>query len=766
MTVQGNGAASGHVLNWFRLENYDELRFEYHVFDVRPLPQAKLDGFQKMKRLAEGMRYTRGQQRTGWMDAVVDGRPVLLAPATSRVDDRYTCEIGDSSKVVHELVRRPETWVLPPITPATRATVAKILRETIRVGLGDQYQSLWRDGDRYYILSSAEERRGYRLYRGFSYHIECRPGGEVYAVVDSVARFLDSKSLQERYDESGRFEELKELCATKPSGEVQVRFAVKRRTWFSTKFLAEVRSETCSQFPIVNREGRRTTVWEEHQSVGFARPGDFVVGMKSYADGETEYYPASLVKQILWSDDITDEENPSVLAPPARLAAIQTALGSLSAVRAGGGTLKLSHEPLVSGDCVVLDPPNLEFKAGKKLTLQWDQPSSKFSKNDAIKRFGPFATSGLRQPYLIVPETITTEQTQALKADLEAVASSYGEELDFRPFPYTDALMAARQVAADSSSADRGCIIVLRRLNGPDYPVFKKAITRTPTQCAVASTVLPPPGCSRADVVAAAEGRAVPKAVRGYANRLALVVLGLIAKAGGKPWVLGEPLSYYPALGVDIGGRDSRFASFTGIFDPFGRLLRIGDSVPHRREELTEEDLAGTVLNFLTDYKEFRPDFVAPALVLYRDGELKGEEPESLRLAADRARDRGLLRQDAPVAIVEVRKTNPYRIFDRRLQGLSNPYPGCWFRLSDDSAILATTGTPWIADGSVEPLLIRVETVDGNLELERVVRDVFLMSELNISTPTLPHKLPVVIALADRRAAEVSEGISSPGPSF
>jgi len=63
-------------------------------------------------------------------------------------------------------------------------------------------------------------------------------------------------------------------------------------------------------------------------------------------------------------------------------------------------------------------------------------------------------------------------------------------------------------------------------------------------------------------------------------------------------------------------------------------------------------------------------------------------------------------------------------------------------------------------------LLIRVETVEGNLELGRVVRDVYLMSELNISTPTLPHKLPVVIALADRRAAEVSEGISSPGPSF
>lgn len=764
MTNTGEGSESDWIVNWFRIENFRELRFDFHVFDVLPLPQAS-DRFQRMKRLAEQMRFSRKKDKLGWIDASWDRKPVLLVPRASSVEDRYSCEIGGASKVVHELVRQADPLTLPALSESTRGPVSKILRETLRVGLGDDYRKLWRIGDRFYIISSRKPCDGYDLYRGFAYRIECAADGHVYLVIDSVTRFLDAQTLQDRFGTNRDFAALREYCSTGAAGEPQTRFAIKRPAWLSTAYLVEVHEMPCSDFRI-KKDGRQTTLYEEFKAGGIVEPTDFVVGVKYYAGRDPEYFPASLVKRILDTEDIAHEENPAVLPPAERIAAIRTAASVFATISVGGARLQLSKEPLSRRDCSQLPAPTLEVKGGKKVALRWTDTSVRFAKENAIKNHGPCEPSGLKQPYLLLPSTVTSEQSQSIQAGLETVARAYGEDLKFKLFPYADAYDAARRIAEDKLSAGRGCVIILRRQGLPDYAVFKKTITNSATQCAVLSNVLPPAGCRVQEVEDVLSGRSSLRHIRGYVNRMGLVVLGLVAKAGGKPWILGEPLTYYPALGVDVGGRDSRFASYAGIMDPFGRILRAVDYQPHHDEELSEKDLSAAVLRFLADYRAVAPDFVAPSLVLYRDGEMKGDEAEAMRAAATEARSRGLLRSGAPVGLVEVRKTNPYRIFRRTSGGLTNPYPGCWLKLSESSAILATTGIPWVTDGSAQPLFLKVESVEGTLELEKVVRDVFLMSELNIATPTLPYKFPIVIALADRRASEVSVGISSSGPSF
>src|SRR5262249_54311105 len=61
--------------------------------------------------------------------------------------------------------------------------------------------------------------------------------------------------------------------------------------------------------------------------------------------------------------------------------------------------------------------------------------------------------------------------------------------------------------------------------------------------------------------------------------------------------------------------------------------------------------------------------------------------------------------------------------------------------------LICTTGIPGRIPGTVKPLLINI--AEGNLDIEKVLRDVYWLSVLAWSKPDGVQSLPITIKLAD-----------------
>jgi hypothetical protein len=137
------------------------------------------------------------------------------------------------------------------------------------------------------------------------------------------------------------------------------------------------------------------------------------------------------------------------------------------------------------------------------------------------------------------------------------------------------------------------------------------------------------------------------------------------------------------------------------------------------------------------------------SLLIHRDGRLFPAERKGVEIAVRRLQRDGRLPLDIQVGFVDIHKHTSNNL---RLVRGAVPHQaaiadiGSWWALNDNTGIVCTTGSPFRIRGTPQPLEI---TTSGAATLEAALEDVFCLSQLGFSAPSLSTRLPIVLKLAD-----------------
>jgi hypothetical protein len=138
------------------------------------------------------------------------------------------------------------------------------------------------------------------------------------------------------------------------------------------------------------------------------------------------------------------------------------------------------------------------------------------------------------------------------------------------------------------------------------------------------------------------------------------------------------------------------------------------------------------------------------SLLVVRDGEFRGEEKTGVYQALLRLKDKGFVTLDASTPLAELHKTSQknIRLWERASETIAlNPLEGQAVMLSSSVAVLVTTGSATLHQGTAEPMLISCEGAEGLLQ--KVVEATAIGAQLNWGSPGVAQRLPLVFKRTD-----------------
>ncbi len=135
--------------------------------------------------------------------------------------------------------------------------------------------------------------------------------------------------------------------------------------------------------------------------------------------------------------------------------------------------------------------------------------------------------------------------------------------------------------------------------------------------------------------------------------------------------------------------------------------------------------------------------------VFIRDGNSYGCERSGAGNGLKRLADERCLSGNLRTGTVEVHKKSaiPLRLLDTQLSEVRNPSVGSPYVLNTKEGFICNTGYPFRLKGTVRPLHLKI--VDGALDIELILEDVFAQALLAWSAPDRCLRLPITISLCD-----------------
>lgn len=229
------------------------------------------------------------------------------------------------------------------------------------------------------------------------------------------------------------------------------------------------------------------------------------------------------------------------------------------------------------------------------------------------------------------------------------------------------------------------------------------------------------------------------------------IALGLFAKMGGVPYVLGESLPYADrVVGLDIGripkersdGTMSVAAS-THLYGADGRFLG------YRLEEASVE---GETIPPSRLRRMFPPEAYAEKRVLvHRDGPFRGQEIQTFQELGQE--------MESTFHLVAVRKQGAPRLYGLdNDQSATRAPKGSYVRVNDQTAHVVSSPPPF--EGSTpRPLQVRVRS--DSLSIEEALHSVLSFSIMHHGS-VRPPRLPVSLHYSDSVANRLQDGIRPP----
>lgn len=745
-------------INLFEIANRDELTLPYRLLQVQGLPRG--EHYDKnLNQLVKNVAFqTRG--------------PVT---AVRRGDAHYLAIPADGPLPVSEQRLMPHVARLIPaeeallelgrLDAATAPIAVAFLQYSLRTPLLRDLD-LWGHGRAYYgkeAMTAGDRGAEIDIYPGFVWNVVVAGDGHLFVAVDSTSRFVDRRWLDARAGDG--IAGYRGRSCLYHYGHQWYIVQLQNLTGASIGEQLFVPGDGAPAIDVYTYTARR---WRADAPpwVGDLDPQGPAI-LYRYPGNERQSYGAlALCKRIYATSDPLAQSvhRRTILAPRERFARMAAVVGRhFQDARFGDRPLVVRREPLEIAPR--LFPVPLQ-RFGHDRVLAADRPDApEATDRVSLDRLGARRLQLLQDPqagpldrspfdaqYLILPEglprAINDDFAARFTATMRTVSGQPGYQA--RTILYDDrgARTLRQQVdalrrAIDGNGVDRGyALLVLPEGAKPDLHNYIKTSLwpHVQFQCALAHKIRSYYRAGRGgawDAQSEREGQLVS-----YVRNCALGMLVVNRKWA---WALASPLHYDVYVGIDV---LHGMAGLTFIYD-HGRHIYFHDYKGRQQERLTTAQLRGILVDRLRQdlpYLGLSPR----SLVIHRDGRLFPSERDGIAAAVATLTREGIMPPDVVIGAVDIRKDtmNHLRVAEGPGLGrLDNPTVGTAYVLGPGEGIVCTTGRPFHFPGTAQPLAAVV--ADGDLDIAKVLEDIFALSQPVFTAPDKCARLPLTIKLAD-----------------
>jgi len=701
--------------------------------------------------------------------------------------------------VDEETVAVPSGWALPgdvregehvvtfdsdfttdPTNRRHRTVIMGVLREAIKKHFKDNrsvaFGDWWQDYDRFCQMPNCQDATEFHFCRKFGAAAKVLLGDRwVIQPLISTAT-LDGKTFAE-YFRNGEVATLTEMIEAKQMNRLD-----RRNRPTAIRVFRDERTDHVTKASVLELE-------EPNLLIGIASLSRHEQAQKS---GETIRcrgfnsppidVPMEQLRLILDTQITQGDHSETILDPADRHHLSGQLRDFVNGVDVNGVELQLSESPVdaatLPGEIVSFPSLRVRAEGTSERVLASPDPVTKDAlrsrgrqRTEALKLFGYLQGRPIN-PLLAWPKRFGQDRAKRMADDLNHLMRNAGIEYRFNWTLYDSVDDLSRFAVKNGHDS---ILAVLpegwRKPHGDDstHEKIKKRID-VPSQCIQHDHTLPELWVNRPhrDIVQQDQ-----RLARRIQQRYELCLWNLLAKLNWIPFAPLDPFHYNVHIGLDVGGRHNNRAMAClgyGFSSPKNGLFFRPEEIPidvQKAEPIPTACLTRGLLQLIEQtHSELvalrvKPDF--DSLVLFRDGKLLGagddwNEIDAIHNVFNQLRARGWVSDKAIWTAVEVMKNaEQWRLMSGK-NGISNPLVGqCLFPFDDQStALVCTTGDPYLPQGTACPLKIRILDIAGNADRRKVVRDLVWEADMCFTKPDIGMSLPWVLHVSDVGALQAA----------
>ncbi|WP_454801417.1 hypothetical protein [Mucilaginibacter phyllosphaerae] len=245
------------------------------------------------------------------------------------------------------------------------------------------------------------------------------------------------------------------------------------------------------------------------------------------------------------------------------------------------------------------------------------------------------------------------------------------------------------------------------------------------------------------------------KAERDWRSYIEQCAYDIIQQLGCLPYVVEPTLAYDMQLIIDVSEKSSHIALSLFMYKE-GMKFPESDSLiktktDRKKEEISKVFLEKYLKELLLANKEVIKKYKMNSLLVLRDGKDCGEEFEAIKSTIAFFQEKGLFGNDFKFDFVEYHKSSlkEVRIWEKSAGMNVNPLEGSYLLLDEETAIITTTGSGTLNQGTATPIMVKSKYT--NCDLLPILRDIFITSQPNYSSPRVAQRLTYSAKRADEQ---------------
>lgn len=483
------------------------------------------------------------------------------------------------------------------------------------------------------------------------------------------------------------------------------------------------------------------------------------------------------------------DHSETIISPEERLLLSGHVRDLLHGMEAHGNQIPLADAPVdVSAfPALLIAPPRLRVK-GPHGTEHVLPPCVRVNESalrdrardrlDRVKRHG-FLDQRPINPLLACPRFFGPDRARRMRDDLNRILRSEGIDYSFDEFLYNDvehlnSHIVRREYDALLAVLPEGGRAPYRE--DDTHERIKRRI-EVPSQCIHHDHTLPLSWVSRTHHEFREAQRNLAGRIR---QRYELCLWNLLVKHHWVPFAPNDAFRYNIQVGLDVGGRHNNRALAClgyGFADPRRGLLFRPEEIPidtQKAEPIPTDSLyVGLLQLFESTHQELSGASESPnfeSVLFFRDGRLLGDgdawrELDALKRLHGELLQRGWVSDRSVWTAVEVMKQAGYWRVMRFTDGVDNPVVGhCLSPFDDDeTALVCTTGAPYLTQGTASPLMVTFVDVHGAARRDDVLRDLVWSADLCFTKLDMGMRLPWVLHVADAGALQAARSYKITG---
>ncbi|UYQ93803.1 hypothetical protein MKQ68_01675 [Chitinophaga horti] len=774
---------SPNIINWFKITNWQKLRFQYRLIDIS----------------VQGADGDAKWQYRAFNHAVTHLVYATKGPAVVTVHNgkKYVAVKADAKLRGEIIPGSPLNITLTPLEgifevnnanmdSAQLELAARFLESAVDWQL-NHHPQLWDGGAGNFLKKTPMHLSGdieTDIYPGFKFRVLAQDKDNVFFCIDLAHRYADRKTLDQV---------LANLPKEKHSEYIANRnfLYLNGDNWYTVKGKSagasinqhqiSVRGKNMSVLRYIQEEGKYSSATRRVP----LRPQCPTFFHTSGGNSERVLSGAScLAKRIRFAED--ELHRHSINEPNKRFTRVEAFVQSFfQSLDFNGVRLQVDRKSQ-SKPCYTFPLPALKY--GKGIILDPLQAASSYGhpldnfpkrRREFIYKHGIINQHAFTPAHILLPDTLPLNFGQAVKYHFEKgmkqIASHFPgcslHHYSMRSSPYAHMVFAElKQYIEKHNMNGTSILLVLPENNGDGgrfnrafHQVAKKELFNVVKVKCISADKLKGFLKLGADVRQPLHYSVPYNLERPFRSYLSNTLFEFLIINRKWPFALAQPLHNDIYIGVDAHDFYAGFCFFFGngekiVFEIDQVAKAVGT---YRNEKISHRVISDKIRDVLARHLRVCQD-KPRSIVILRDGISYGEEEKALQTALWELDNMNLIDSaNVQTGVINVAKTSavPIRVatYNERQRSLYNPDCGTYLYLEETNkrdAFIFNTGYPYTVPGSSQPL--HASYVCGNIDFKQALQDIFTLTQITFSSPDRPTSLPLPLKLIDTLIRDVA----------